>query len=604
MPSRTSIGRCAPDLSVETLRSPFLRSIKSGVTTRVIGVDIGTNAVRAAELRPSRHGGRPRLTGFGQVALPPGAVVEGEIVDPAAVASALKRLWRDAGFGRGAVRVGLGSARVIVRVVELAPTAPSDPRSAIGLQLADYVPLHPDDTVFGVQPLPASPVDAGPGERRLLLAATHRDALVPLQAALAAAGLGRAEIDVVPAALARCLTVMPDGPQEPGGSPAEAIVSIGAGTMVVVVVRAGVPVYCRTITSVAAGSVTERIASGMGLELEPAERLKRAGALVPQPPDVARARLAAMGIERELLAEVRDSLAFYASQPDAAPIERVLLTGGGSLLVGLKPRLEALIEAPVVMAEPLMGVVVSDIGFAAHELPRLTPYLPVAVGLALGGFGTAERIDLTPPAAPRAPRARSTVLAAAVAVTLIGVGGVSYVRRGSELSDRRADADAAQAELAAATALALPDASTAAGLGPRSDTVASLLLAITATDVDWPSVTAELDGRSAGVGVRVSALQGAASPPVIPVAPAVEGAAAPPPPAFATLNLTGAAPDLPTVAAWIDAVEASPLVASVWVPTTSRMEVEGQPPSVQFSAEVTLTTDARVVRAFVPKETP
>ena len=67
-----------------------------------IGVDIGSSAVRAAEV--VIEGKRSALQRFAQVGLPPGAVVEGEVRDQAAVTAALKRLWAEGGFpppGRG-----------------------------------------------------------------------------------------------------------------------------------------------------------------------------------------------------------------------------------------------------------------------------------------------------------------------------------------------------------------------------------------------------------------------------------------------------------------------------------------------------------------------
>ena len=82
----------------------------------VIGVDVGTNAIRAAEIVT---GDRPYLHRFGQVALPLGAVHEGEVVDVVAVSDALKRLWREVGFASKSVRVGLASPRVILRIVDI-----------------------------------------------------------------------------------------------------------------------------------------------------------------------------------------------------------------------------------------------------------------------------------------------------------------------------------------------------------------------------------------------------------------------------------------------------------------------------------------------------
>src|SRR5437763_1986564 len=79
----------------------------------VIGLDIGTFAVRAVEVVPA--GSRPVLSRFGQVTLPPGAVVGGEVVDPVAVGAALTKLWEEVGFRSRDVAVGAGLTTVIVR---------------------------------------------------------------------------------------------------------------------------------------------------------------------------------------------------------------------------------------------------------------------------------------------------------------------------------------------------------------------------------------------------------------------------------------------------------------------------------------------------------
>ena len=49
----------------------------------VVGLDIGTSAVRAAELDISH--GQPVLLTYGQVGLPPGSLVDGEIRDGSSV---------------------------------------------------------------------------------------------------------------------------------------------------------------------------------------------------------------------------------------------------------------------------------------------------------------------------------------------------------------------------------------------------------------------------------------------------------------------------------------------------------------------------------------
>ena len=54
----------------------------------IVGLDIGTSAVRAAELDTGPS--RPVLVTYGQVGLPPGSVVDGEVRDRAAVTEAIR----------------------------------------------------------------------------------------------------------------------------------------------------------------------------------------------------------------------------------------------------------------------------------------------------------------------------------------------------------------------------------------------------------------------------------------------------------------------------------------------------------------------------------
>ena len=97
-----------------------------------------------------------------------------------------------------------------------------------------------------------------------------------------------------------------------------------------------------------------------------------------------------------LLDEVRSSIDYYRNQPGSSPLVRIVATGGAAQLPGLTDRLSALVGVPVEAARPRELVALGDIGFSEEELPRLDPYLPAAVGLALGGAGVGTVIDLLP----------------------------------------------------------------------------------------------------------------------------------------------------------------------------------------------------------------
>jgi len=98
-----------------------------------IGLDIGSTAARAAEVRMG--GDVPVLVRAAQLPLPAGAVESGEIRDPEAVAVALKELWRRGGFKGRQVIMGVGNQRVVVREVALPWLPEKELRASLGFQV-------------------------------------------------------------------------------------------------------------------------------------------------------------------------------------------------------------------------------------------------------------------------------------------------------------------------------------------------------------------------------------------------------------------------------------------------------------------------------------
>ena len=174
---------------------------------RLIGLDIGTNAVRVVELEPA--GELPRVTSFGQVALAPTAIRDGEVVDVAAVTAAIQRLWKELSLRKGDVRVGVASPRVLVRTVDLPAMSEADLAGALRFQAQELIPIPMEEAVLDFQVLEdlAPPTGAGVDEPppapmvRVLLAAAHRDLVASLVAAVRGAGLTVSAVDLVPLAL-------------------------------------------------------------------------------------------------------------------------------------------------------------------------------------------------------------------------------------------------------------------------------------------------------------------------------------------------------------------------------------------------------------------
>ena len=93
-----------------------------------VGLDIGSSAVRAAEIEVGKDGRRV-LRRYAQVGLPPGYVADGEINNIPGVSAALRRLWSEGGFSTTKVVLGVSGPRVFVRQADAPAMRPEDLRS-------------------------------------------------------------------------------------------------------------------------------------------------------------------------------------------------------------------------------------------------------------------------------------------------------------------------------------------------------------------------------------------------------------------------------------------------------------------------------------------
>ena len=112
----------------------------------VVGIDVGTSAIRAVEIEA---GLRPTVLRLGQVATPAGSVRSGEVVDPERVADAMKRLLSSIGIGTRDARLVLNGSRTLVRPFSI-PAVESEAIEAAVLEaVRDRMPLPIDDLYSG-----------------------------------------------------------------------------------------------------------------------------------------------------------------------------------------------------------------------------------------------------------------------------------------------------------------------------------------------------------------------------------------------------------------------------------------------------------------------
>lgn len=345
------------------------------MASRIVGVDIGNDIIRAVEVAdPDKP--RPTLLRYHQTPLPEGAVQRGEVVEPNTVAEALKRLWKSGGFTSKKVVLGVGNQRVFARELTV-PRAPlKHIRESLPFQVQDMLPVPVADALLDFYPVAEAVTDHGPGIRGLLVAAV-KEAVANKVAAAKLAGLTVVDVDLIPFAVSRVLV------SRPGIRGGVVLIDIGANTTSVVMAADGVPQFVRIIPA-GGEDATRAMQSGLGIDLAQAQETKRRLGLAvnPEPEDHPAVEIIYRATG-ELLNSLRNTVSFFANTRPDQPIGQIVLSGGGSHLTGLPENLARVTGLPVSVGDALAGVKVSS-KVAGGELSRDRLSISTALGLAVG----------------------------------------------------------------------------------------------------------------------------------------------------------------------------------------------------------------------------
>jgi type IV pilus assembly protein PilM len=561
---------------------------------QLVGLDIGTSAVRASELEFGS--GAPALVAFGQVGLPPGAIVDGEVQDASAVADAITRLWQNGRFQSKSVVVGVAGLRAITRELDLPWVPDEDVDSAVRFQSEEVIPFPPDKTILSAQVLADETASDGTRTRRVLVAAAHRDLIDGVVAVAERAGLTVEGVDLVSSALVRALadpSVAVDRP--------EAIVSIGAGLTVVVVHQGGRPQFVRTI-GVGGNAATAAIASSLDLPMVDAEAVKRR--LGEGSAQVQSAESAVQPAIAELVGEVRSSVQYFATLPGRAPIARVLLTGGGARLRGLVKELRAQVRIPVEPVSPLARLDLSRIDLDEEQAASIDPVLATPIGLALPEPNSSvKKFNLVPPevlqrAIERGVARKAFVAAGLVVVALLGVSAWRFL----QVHSAEHTVNALEANVASLNNQ-IPTYDKVVSISNELNKAKGQVTSLSSTAVDWSAVIGQL-GQRVPANLAITSFTGTSTAPGggTSTSASTTSAGSVPAPAgsIGSMQLTvlGTFPSsahFDPVAQWIDNLTASPLFNPPSVASVGNAPNGGNT-NVSFQSTLFLTKNANLIK--------
>jgi len=349
-----------------------------------IGLDIGTTGVRGAEMSFCKHGpGCPEhqatLNRYGEVPLPFGAILDGEVVEQGSVVRAIKKLWNEAKFSHKNVLLGVANQRVTVREIELPWLPLEELRTSLDLHTGELLPIPVSEALLDFYP--TEEIDSATGKQvRGIFVGASRQMIASNVNAAEAAGLTPEGVDLIPFGLIRSL----DPAQ--AGAVNVAVIDVGARSTTITILHHGQPRFIR-ILSAGGADITDRLSSLLQVPPPEAEHFKHElGMAYEAPAHLKESAEAVIEVANSQIDQIRSTLDFYASATGrtTGPVELLVLTGRGSMLGGFGQYLSSATRLPAMLGDPFDSVSVGRTARSQTQLANAQPQAAAAVGLAVG----------------------------------------------------------------------------------------------------------------------------------------------------------------------------------------------------------------------------
>src|SRR5919106_439153 len=238
-----------------------------GKSKAVVGLDIGSSAVKAVELKPAGKGFK--VTAFAVEPVPPDSIVDGAIIDGTAVADAIRRLFENKAFKTKEVAASLSGNAVIVKKISLPVMSASELDESIYWEAEQYIPFDIQDVNLDYQILEAGSPESK-GSMEVLLVAAKKEKIADYTGVIAQAGRTPVVVDVDAFALQNAYEL--NYGFEPGA--VVVLLNDGDSAININIIANGQSVFTRDI-SLGGNAYTEAVQRELNLPFESAEVLKK-----------------------------------------------------------------------------------------------------------------------------------------------------------------------------------------------------------------------------------------------------------------------------------------------------------------------------------------
>ena len=360
----------------------------------LLGLDIGSSSIKVCQLAETKTG--LKLVKFDQCMLPPETIVNGAIMNYAAVVAKLREIAKANKCERARCAVSLSGHSVIIKKIAIPESSIEELRKDILHEAEHYIPFDIKDVNIDVQILNPK---AGMGQMDVVLVAAKKDVINDYIGAVQEAGLYPLVVDIDTFAVQNSFDL------NYGCPPNEvvALVNIGASNMNINVISDGITAFTRDI-SMGGSLLTEEIMKQLNVSWEDAVHYQEADDDSISSSEVLReVQKLEERVSETLVTEIQRSLDFFASITIKADIARIYLSGGTSQSSAFIRACERRFKIPVELVNSFKNIIVDANKFDFELLREMESIATVAVGLArrfksdarIGGNDV--RINLCPP---------------------------------------------------------------------------------------------------------------------------------------------------------------------------------------------------------------
>jgi len=340
----------------------FINKFKFNIKEELsVGLDIGSSSIKAVALEAKDK--QVILKKFNITQVTPGV----------SLSSTIKQGLGVMGISDEKINISLTGQSVITRYVWLPLMSQKELISSLKFEAAKLIPFSIEEVNVDSYILKQ---DVSNNKMLVLIVAAKKEAILERIKLIQDSGFKVGVVDVDSLALINAFNFNYHSGAEKELPKAFALLNIGASVSNLNILEEGIPVFSRDIY-IAGSNFSQKITDTSGIDLSAAEQAKI------EPDEAKQQKIAALveSIVSSLVSEIRISFDYYESQ-GASSVEKIFLSGGGSLFYNLKNNLNHMLGMDIDYWDPSRHLTFLE-NNEAEKLKSTAAQFAVALGLAM-----------------------------------------------------------------------------------------------------------------------------------------------------------------------------------------------------------------------------